>query len=329
MTTTTLLLSASDLEKCLDMSETVTIVEEVFRAHGEGKVVMPAKVGLDLSALGIPHAMSVMPAYVAPVHLCGIKFVGGFPNNPAQHQLPYIMGSLALFDPYTGVMVAVMDARPITSMRTGATAALAARYLARVSASTAAFVGCGTQARASLQALKIVSGLTKIRAVDVSRDASERLVREAQLLGYDAQAVGSIPEAVEGADFVLVATTAAEPLVKRAWVKPGACVVKLGSYQELDDELTLGADKLVVDHRTQAEHKGELAHLFAQGRITQDQVYGELGDIISGLVPGREREDEVIVAALIGIGSVDIGVGGAVLRRAREMGLGQTFDFLA
>jgi ornithine cyclodeaminase/alanine dehydrogenase len=324
-----LLLSLTDVKQCLSMAQAVAIVEQVFLAHGKGKVVMPAKIKLDMTGLGIPNWMNAMPAYVEPAGLYGLKFAGGFVNNPSQHDLPYVMGSMMLFDPHTGVLVAVMEAEYITSMRTGATAGVAARYLARRDSSIVTFIGCGVQAGTSLEALDLVTELREIRAVDVNPEASERLVRQAREMGIVGRAVGGAQEAVEGADIIVVATTAAGPQVMKDWVKPGAFVAKLGSYQELDDALTLSADKLIVDHREQAEHKGELAHLFEGGRITQEDVYSEIGDVVAAVLPGREHDDEIIIAAMIGMGTEDVGVGAAVLRRARELGLGHEFDFSA
>ena len=329
MSTEALLLSQGDIARCLDMAQTVAIVEDVFRAHGEGKVVMPTKIKLDMSSLGIPNWMNAMPAYVEPAGLYGLKFAGGFINNPAAHDLPYVMGSMMLLDPHTGVLVAVMEAGYITAMRTGATAAVAARYLARPDAGVVAFVGSGVQAGTSLQALDVVLDLREIRAVDVRPEARDRLVAQATEMGIPCRAVEDNREAVEGADVIVTATTAAEPLVMRDWVKPGAFVAKLGSYQELDDALTVGADKLLVDHRGQAEGKGELAHLFEAGQISQGDVYAEVGDVVAGIVPGREGEDEIIIAAMIGMGTEDVAVGAAMLKRAEELGLGQRFDFLA
>jgi len=324
-----LLLSRTDIEQCLDMAQTVSVVEEVFRAHGEGRIVMPAKIKLDMTSLGIPSWMSAMPAYVEPAGLYGLKFAGGFINNPSQHNLPFVMGSMMLFDPQTGVLVAVMEAGYITSMRTGAVAGVAARYLARRDSSIVAFIGCGVQARTSLQALDLVLDLKEIRAVDIEAQARDRLVGQARELGIPARAAKDIQDAVEGAEIIVVATTAVGPLVMKDWVKSGAFVAKLGSYQELDDALTLSADKLIVDHREQAEHKGELAHMFEGGRLTQDGIYGEVGDIVARILPGREHDREVIIAAMIGMGTEDVGVGAQVLRRAKQLGLGQRFDFLA
>jgi ornithine cyclodeaminase/alanine dehydrogenase len=329
LNTESLLLSRSDVKQCIDMAEVVTIVDAVFKAHGEGKVVMPAKITLDMSSLGIHNYMIPMPAYVEPAGMYGIKWAGGFIDNPSQYDLPFVMATLTLNDPQTGIPLAMMDAMEITNMRTGASAAVAARHLARPDSEVVTFIGCGDQASTSLQALNEVFDLREIRAVDINPKAGKRLVEEGSDLGIEGHVIEDNEEAVRGADIIVTATTAAEPLVMKDWVTPGTFIGKLGSYQELDDELTLNASKIVVDHREQNEHRGELVHLFDDGRITQEDIYGELGEIVAGTLPGRDEESEVIVAALIGMGTEDVAVGAAVLKRARELGIGKRFDFLA
>ena len=327
--TRTLLLSQSDVARCLKMGEVVDIVERTFRAHGEGRVVMPPKVNLDLSSMGLKHGINALPAFVQGGAVYGIKWVGGFWENPQRFQLPYLMAVLVLNDLRSGVPLAIMDATRITAMRTGAAAAVAAKHLAAPGARVAAIVGCGVQGLASLEALRVACPLQEIRAADARAEAREALAARARELGLRAVAAETIRAAVEGADIIVTATTADEPLVRREWVKPGAVVAKLGSFQELDDALTLGADKLVVDHREQNQHRGELAHLFRTGRLTQAGVHAQLGEIVAGSRPGREDAAETIVATLIGMGAEDVAVGEAVLQRARETGLGQRFDFLA
>jgi alanine dehydrogenase len=322
-------LSQSDVKQCIDMGQAVEIVEGVFRAHGEGRVVMPPKLTLDMSSLGIHNYMIAMPAYVEPAKTFGVKWAGGFEENPSEYNLPLVMATLTLNDPHTGVPVAMMDAVEITSIRTGASVAVAARHLARPDSSVAAFIGCGVQGLKSLEALSLVFDLQEIRAVDTDPQARERLARRAEDLDIVGQAVEDRAKAIAGADVVITATTADAPLVMKTWVEPGTFVGKLGSYQELDDDLTLTASKLIVDHRVQSEHRGELVHLLEDGRMSQDDVFAEIGEVVAGALPGRENEDEIIVGALIGMGSEDVAVGAAVLQRAREMGLGYPFDFLA
>jgi alanine dehydrogenase len=326
--TRTLLLSRSDVVRCIGAGRVVEIVEQVFRAHGEGRVVMPAKVTLDMSPLGLHRSVNAMPAYVQSQGAYGIKWIGGFVDNPARYGLPYIMAVMVINDPESGVPLAIMDAVEVTAFRTGASAAVAAKYLAARTARVAAFVGCGQQGRAALTAVKTVLALSEVRAYDVKRSAAETLAQEAESPTCTAIVCDDLEGAANGADIIVTATLANEPLVRREWVKPGGLVVKLGSFQELADELTLGADRMVVDHRQQCEHRGELPHLFRSGRMTQSDIDAELGDVVAGKAAGRTDGQQVIVATLIGMGSEDIAVGAEVYRQAVKKGLGARFGFL-
>lgn len=326
MTKSTLLLSAQDIEQTLDMKAAVEIVESVFRAHGEGQVLMPPKLTLDMSSRGIPTSATAMPAYVPGMGVYGLKWVSVAREN-AGRGLPVVLGTLVLNDPHTGVPLAIMDGTTITTLRTGAVAGVAARHLAKPDAGVAAFVGCGTQAQSSLRGLMATVGLREVWATDRVAAAAGNLAQRAREHGLEAHAGDDMRAAVEHADIVVVATTANEPLVFQAWVRPGTLIVKLGSHNELDDRLTLGADRLIVDDRAQAEQRGELAHLFAIAQITQTQVHAELGEIIAGNKRGREQAEEIIVAALIGMGTEDVAVGAAIYRQAQRLQLGRLFQW--
>lgn len=325
----TRLLSQSDVERCIDMRQIIEIVEDVYKAHTNKRVVMPSKITLDMSPLGIPNWMNAMPAYVEQFQTYGIKWAGGFVNNRKEYNLPYLMAMLILNNPQNGYPMAIMDGMYISNMRTGATAAIAAKYLARSRQPVVAFIGSGVQAWTSLQAIHLVLKVKEVRTADINQDARQKLASLARTLDLNSQPVATNREAVEGADVIVVATTASAPLVMKEWVTPGAFIAKMGSYQELDDALTLGAEKIIVDHRDQAEHRGELVHLFHQGKLSQDDIHAEIGEVILGIRPGRENKKEIIIAELVGMGSEDVAVGARVLKRAIEQNLGQTFNFLA
>jgi alanine dehydrogenase len=329
LTMETRLLSKSDVERCIDMRQIVEIIEEVYKAHAKKRVVMPSKITLDMAALGIPNWMNAMPAYVEQFQTYGIKWVGGFFNNQKEYNLPNLMGTLILNNPQNGYPIAILDAVYITNMRTGATAGVATRHLTRNQHPVVAFIGSGVQAWTSLQAIRLLFDVKEVRTADINPDARQKLASLAKTLKLNSRAVDNNREAVEGADIIVVATNAAEPLVMKEWVAPGAVIAKMGSYQELDDALTLGADKIIVDHRDQSEHRGELVHLFHEGKMTQKNIHAEIGEVIIGTQTGREKDDEIIVAGLVGMGSEDVAVGATVLKQAEKLNLGKTFNFLA
>lgn len=325
----TLLLSHQDVVRCLDMKEVIEIVEQVLRAHGEDRVVMPAKITLDLRPVGREFWSNAMPAYVAPLEAVGIKWVGGFANNPTRHGLPYLMATILLQDPDTGRLRAVMDGLHITNLRTGAAAAVSARHAARAGAGIVAIVGAGTQGRTSLWALGHLFQIQEVRVVDVLPGAAEGYAREMSArLGLRVRPCDTVQEAVEGADVVVTATTANEAVVRNGWLGPGVTAVALGSFQEFDDDFVLGADRIIVDSWEQCRHRGELARLAHAGKLSREDVDAELGDVVVGRKPGRGGDAERVLVVPIGLGSLDIAVASVVYQRARELGLGGRYSFV-
>ncbi len=321
----TLLLSREDIQGCLDMPTCLKIVEQVFKAHGEAKVVMPPKLSLNLE--GTDGWANAMPAYIGPFDAAGLKWVGGWGKN-IEKGLPFIIGTIVLIEPQTGLLLSVMEGGFITDLRTGAATGIAAKYLAKRDSDIVAIIGAGAQGRMQLHALSNVFSLREVRIADIMPEALTRFAREMeQELGVAIKKARNNEEAVEGADIVITATTGQGVLVRRAWVSRGAFVASIGSYPELAPQLILNAEKLVVDSWVQNKHRGELSQLVREGLIGEKNIHGEMGEIVAGKIPGRENDDEIIVACLIGLGSHDVGCARFAYEEAKKKGLGSKFDF--
>jgi len=305
----TALLSRGQIEKVLDMDMVIQTVDEVFKAHGNKEAVLPAKISLDLSPMGIQAFSNAMPAYVHALKAAGIKWVGGFPNNPRKN-LGYLMATIILQDPETGIPLAVMDGVHITNLRTGAVAGVCAKYLANPSSDVMAIIGAGQQGRTSLIAMSRLFRLREARAYDLRPEVSEGYAQEMEAsTGVKVLPVTHPRDAVEDADIVVTATHGDEPIVRNEWLKPGVLSISLGTYQEFDEESVLQADKVLVDNWEQCSHRGELKKLVARGRFKQEMVYAEIGEVAAGLKPGRNSPTEKIMAIPIGLGTHDIAVG--------------------
>ena len=332
MSQTTLLINQEQVKSLLDMPTALKIVEQVYRSHGEGKVVMPTKITLDLGE-GRPWPpykgfMNAMPAYLGDVDIAGIKWAGGFQDN-YKIGLPYISAMILLINPKNGTFLAAMDGAHITAVRTGAASAICAKALARKDASILGIIGAGVQGRMHLRAFQQVFKLKEVRVFDIKEGAAEKY-REEMIaeLGLNILPKRSYQEVVEGADIICTVTIGDEPMVKKKWLKKGSLVISAGSYQELDPDVVLSADKIVVDHWGQASHRGELAKLVEAGKLGEKNIHAEIGDILAGKKKGRERDDENILAVPIGLGSVDIGCAVEVYRKAKEKGMGIPFSFV-
>ncbi len=325
----TYLLTRADVERALSMAEAIDAVEAAFRAYALGKAQMPPKAYLTFQK----GDLRVMPAYLPELGLAAVKLVNAHPGNAA---LPAVMATVTLFDPDTGFPLAIMDGTHLTSVRTGAAGAIAARYLARRDSAVASFVGAGVQAHTQLEGLlTTVPSLGKVLVCDARAGAAEafaQAVRQAH--GLEARAC-SLEQAVRNADVLTTTTPVRKPIVKADLVRPGTHVNAIGAdapgKQELESAL-LKAAKIVVDNWEQASHGGEINVAVSQGLIARDDVHAELGQVVAGLRPGRESPDEITIFDSTGLAIQDLACAAYVYRRlmANEQakaGL-RTIDFM-
>ena len=322
MSQETVILSHRDVAGLLPHAEVLDMVETVFRQWGLGNVAMPPKVNLDMSRSGHASWSNAMPAYLVSDNVAGIKWVGGYGTNPARG-LPYTMGIVALTDAQTGHTLSLMDGNYISDWRTGASAAVAAKYLARPGAGRIALVGAGAQGRTAAVCLHQVFPAARMVVADISQARRAAFRAELQeTYGIGVEDALTVESAVRGADVVVLLTTAQEPIVKADWVAPGCLTLAMGSYQQAEDALILGSDRIVVDCWGQAEHRGELKPLVEAGKLTRQAVCAELGEIVAGVRPGREDPEQRVLAVLVGLGAHDVYVAGQVYQRALHAGIG-------
>ncbi len=303
------------------MESAVAAVEEAFAAFGRGEAQMPAKVYLDLSKYD--GDFRAMPAYASGS--AGVKWVNSHPENPHRHGLPTVQGIYILSDPATAVPLAVMDATYLTAVRTGAAAGVASKVLARRDAKSVGLVGCGVQAHTALAALRVALGADlEVVAHDREGDVAEAFAAE---IGGR---VGSAEEA-SSCDVVCTSTPSRKPVVERAWIRPGTHINALGAdgpgKQELDIEILKDA-KVVIDDLHQAEGGGEINVALSRGELAVADLHASLGEIIAGLAPGRERDDEITVFDSTGLAIQDVAVARLVYEEAKARGLGRCVDFL-
>jgi ornithine cyclodeaminase len=273
-----------------------------------------------------------MPAYVGGgYHAFGIKWIAGFPGNPARFGLPRGTGLTILNDADNGLPLAVMDCTLLSALRTGAVTGVGARALARPDSSSAAMIGAGVQARTQLEALKeVLPKLKEVRAYDVRREAAEAFAAEArERHGLEARAVDGAEKAVRGADVVVTVTVADEPIVKNAWMAPGSFFSAVGSYQEEEFEVVSRSDLVVVDGLEHVLHRETpvIALMIQQGLLARERVL-ELGAILCGEKPGRKDARQRVFFSPIGMAVEDICLSYRVFRLAEQKGIGTRLKLL-
>ncbi len=314
----TLILSASEVLSCLDPDETLRVAEETFRETGLGRTILPPKLFMYLPGEGHRDFMFAGPASVPTAKAVGVKIVTGYKANPEKFGLPHILALLILTDPQNGYPLAIFDGTHLTTVRTGAMTAVAAKYLANPDSGVLAVIGGGTQGRSTAKALNRIFTLREIRLYDLDPRAGEKYREEmSPLLNLPIRLCSHGEEAVRGADLIVTVTSAEGEFVRDEWVRPGAFIASVGSYPELDPALPKKVEKLVVDDRTQARYRGELWKGYERGEFHDGMIHAELGEIVSGKKKGREAREERTLACLTGVGTLDV----AVARRVYETAL--------
>jgi ornithine cyclodeaminase/alanine dehydrogenase len=318
------ILTKEDTAALLPPGDIIGMVETVFKEWGRGNVVMPPKINLDMARSGFGSWSNAMPAFLPGQKAAGIKWIGGYRDNPAKG-LPYIMGLIILTDPETGRTLSVMDASYISDWRTGASAAIAAKYLVNPGVKKIAVIGAGAQGKTAAFCLNSVFPGAEIAAADISAERLDAFAAEmAEKYHVKISKAKNTEDALADAGAAALLTTAGKPFIKDKWVPKGCVTLAMGSFQQTEDKLILGSDKIVVDSWGQASHRGELKNLCGSGKLTESSLYAELGFIASGKKPGRERKDERIMAVLVGLGAHDVLIASEAHKRAVKKGSGQT-----
>ncbi|MBI2869454.1 MAG: ornithine cyclodeaminase family protein [Chloroflexi bacterium] len=304
----TLLLRRSQVTGLLDMGEVIAAVEQAFRDWAAGRARMPAKAYLLLDK----GDFRAMPAAVPGA--AGMKWVNVHPQNPGIG-LPTVMGTIIYSDPDTGYPLAIMDATEITAYRTGATSAVASRYLARKDSRTLGLIGAGRQAYTQLLAHAVLFNLELVKVFDPSREAVSRLA--ARFPGLTVREATA--EDAAASDIVCTVTPTRQPVVMRSWVKPGVHINAVGADAPGKEELepaVLSAAAVFVDDIKQASGGGEINVPVSRGLFKIEDIRATLGEVITGQKTGRASAGDITVFDSTGVAIEDIAVARLVYQKA-------------
>lgn len=318
-------------ELALTDDETLQAIESSLAAQGRGNCVIEPRVHLAPKTGVDGHFNVLRGAIGAPLDLAGVKVVGDFVDN-YKLGLPSELGMLNLFDPRTGVPIAIVNATAITDMRTGAITAIGAKYLARKDSKILGHVGARGTAYWNVKLLDKLFDFDEIRVHSARPESRNAFgARLSQDLGKPVRVCDNWQDTVVGADIVVEATRLREPtpMLKTEWIKPGAFVVPYGTMSAVELSLTDIMSKMVVDDWGQCKGGsfGSLRAHVEAGKLSAQTLHAEMGQIVAGFKPGRESEDETILFWHRGLSLSDIALGHAMLEKATRMGLGQKLRF--
>jgi ornithine cyclodeaminase/alanine dehydrogenase-like protein (mu-crystallin family) len=313
------------VSELVDDDTIVRIAEEILRAQAAGQTAWTSPPVVRLQSERVPAGFRVKLASVDTLSVVGCRVMGNL-GAKAAPEFPQ-SGVVLLADPRNGQFLALVDEHRSYALRTGASAAVALRFLADPRAETAGLIGAGVIGRGVARALRAALPLRRLFVHDVSAPAIEALNEG---LGAESRmeviAVDSAEAVLGECEAVVVATTAARPFIKAAWVRPGSTICSLGEHQELETAAYLQSDKLIVDDWDHVGPKEDMRTMLKAGELDESRVYGNLAEVVAGVKPGRERASERILVRTAGLATMDVAVAHWVYQQALERGLGQRIE---
>lgn len=318
-----------------NMEQAITDVKQAYMLDKTGDVINPGKCVLrwgktveDENVLG---RINAMPGYIGGSYdMAGIKWIGSGPMN-YKKGLPRASVTMVLNDPDTKLPVCVADGTAISAVRTGASGGVAMELLSRKNAQVMTICGAGAQAHTQLEAALIVRPtINKVFVYDIRMENAEQFISiSAEKYSHVAfEATSDVEAAVKQSDIIDCVTLAAEPFIEGAWLKKGALVMNMADY-EVDHECVKRADKVVVDFWESVKHRmiSTVALMWKDGLFRDEELHGELSDILLGKKAPREHDDEIIYFNAVGAGILDIAVATRCYREAQAKGEGISVPF--
>lgn len=328
-----LILPVKEVQAILSMREAIEAVRDAYLAYSEGEAIVPKRTTIDVKEND--GVSMVLPSYVSRMGVLGTKLVTVFFHNPAQG-LPLVNAVIIIQDGKTGKPLAIMGGRLPTAIKTGAATGVATSLMAREDARSVGLFGTGYQAPWQLEAVcEVRSGVREIWVFDIdqrkSREFTERMHTFLSRFQVEVHAAGSPQEAVRGRDIIVTVTTSTTPVFNGDWIEEGAHINAVGSFtpdmQEVDETTLLRAGKVVTDVREDAlEMKGDLIKPLSRGIVSVDVIDCEVGEILSGKKPGRERTEEITLFESVSMSALDVAVAQKIYENALEAGVGQKID---
>lgn len=325
----TLVLERHEIRELLPMGECMDAVEEAFRMHARGDVVLPLR-----NLIWQPDGtglLGVMPAYLGgDVDAPGVKVVTVFPGNHGT-ELDAHQGAVLLFEGRRGQLLAILDGSEVTAIRTAAASGVATRLLAREDASELLMIGAGVQSSTHIEAMACARSLRRVRVWSRNVDKARAFVAaEAGRHGPPIEVAEDLASAVGEAHIVCVVTSAKTPVLEGRWLQPGTHVNAVGAcmptVREIDTE-AVGRASLFCDSRESLlAEAGDFLIPKKEGALGDDHIVGEIGEVLEGTVDGRRSRDEITLFESLGLGIEDVAAAHHVYVKARERGVGTAVD---
>jgi ornithine cyclodeaminase len=320
-----LVLGEDDVRATLDMPRCIEAMEGVLASLARGEVSLPLR-----SFFRVPDdtvlGLGLMPAHRGGAEpLISLKEVVVVPDNSARGLDPH-QGAVLLHDGTTGQLVAVLNASPITEIRTAAVSAVATKLLARQGSRQVAILGSGVQGRSHAVAMREVLPEAELRVWSRDPVHAEALALEAHALPC-----ATVAEALAGADVVCTCTASPEPIVALGDLAPGTHINAVGSSgtwaRELEANVVAAASLFVDRRESTVNESGDYLGAVAERGIGPEHILAELGELLVGAHPGRRSDEELTVFKSLGLAAEDLAAAALCVEVARERGIGVEVAF--
>ncbi|OEL08497.1 2,3-diaminopropionate biosynthesis protein SbnB [Staphylococcus equorum] len=329
-----LYLNRSDIEQAGGNHSTVYVnaLTEALKAHANQDFVQPLKPYLRANGTEghIADRIIAMPSHIGgqdPVS--GIKWIGSKHDNPSERKIERASGVIILNDPETNYPIAVMEASLISSMRTAAVSVIAAQKLAKKGFEALTIIGCGLIGDRQLQSmLEQFDHIKQVYVFDQFEKASANFIEkwaEARPDIHFVQAT-TAKEAVENGEVVITCTVTDKPYIEYDWIQKGTFISNI-SIMDIKKDVFTQADKVLVDDWSQANReKKTINQLVLEGRFSREALHAELGELLTGAKPGREKDDEIILLNPMGMAIEDISSAYYIYKEAKQQQIGTTLS---
>ena len=318
-----LFLDEACVRELVTMDDALSAVEEVFGEQGRGHVLNVPRVRAPVKG-GILRITAAVLSYRG---YYGVKVssTAVFHSNAGR--------MFCLYREETGELCAVVQVFAMGALRTGAASGIATRYLANADAAVLGVLGTGRQARTQVDAVCAVRAIREIRVWSPRQASREAFCADVENINKIKCLPIDVPEAaVRGADVLVTATTATEPVVHGAWLKAGVHINAIGANfehrRELDTEAVTAARFIATDDTEQVRYEStDLAAPVAEGRLSWDQVHS-LGDVVAGKLKGRSAHEDITLFKSLGVAIEDVALAARAYEKALKLGLGMTLPDL-
>ena len=324
----TLILNQKEIAELLTMEECMMAMDRAFLALASGEVVLPLRQVVWLP--GNESALACMPAVSNDSKSMAVKVISVFPRN-RDTEYDAHQGAILLFEIENGRLLAILDATEITAIRTAAVSGIATRTLARPDASELTIVGSGVQAQKHLQSMMVARKLSRVRVWSRTHANAQRFCeREQTNYGIPIEPILHPVDAVTGAEIICTVTSSRTPVLMGEWIQPGAHINAVGTYgpgaRELDSAAVLRSRMYVDRIESAMNEAGDFVIPRNEGAITDRHIRGELGDLLSGKIPGRSSFDEITLFKSLGLAMEDLAAAQYVYEKARLKGIGTAVE---